>query len=152
MTGELIVPLKNSPARAGVSRGDPGTPHGAQTTCNGNGDGIPDQLQAGVGFQGRGAVYYEAVGCPADDTAFLQDQSALPDTFHEVALLPDGIGGVEPWVATSFEHPIRGILSRHFGDGSCSDFGTPQNGPFYPGEQLTDEFGGLVVPLRLAPV
>ena len=39
---------------------------------------------------------------------------------------------------------LRGILSQLFGDGSCSDFGTPQNGPFYPAEQLTDEFGNLV--------
>ena len=97
----------------------------------------------------QGAVYYEAVGCPPNDTAFLQDETAKPDTFHEFALLPDGIGGVEPWVGTSFENPTRGILSQHFGDGSCSDFGTAQNGPFYPGEQLTDEFGDLVEDLNV---
>ena len=91
------------------------------------------ELRKGIGFQSIGqGVNFESLGCPDTDTAYIGPENAVPNIFHEVALIPDGTGGLVPWVGTSFENPRRRILSTLSGDGSCFNHTIPQNDDFYP--------------------
>jgi len=95
------------------------------------------ELRLGGGFQQQGTqVYYENLGCPATDTAYSDPRNAVPNIFHEVALIPDGAGGLVPWVGTSFENPSREYNSQIASDGSCFNHAPPltPDGPEVPAE------------------
>jgi hypothetical protein len=101
-------------------------------------------LYFGDGFRETGlTLYYEGSECPDNGATYIAPGHAVPDIFHEVGLIPDGTGGLVPWVGTSFEHPLRTFLSQRNSDGTCTDF-APRITNYYPAEQLTDEFGLLV--------
>ncbi len=101
-------------------------------------------LRQGRGFrpQGQQEVRFENLGC--EGAVFFSDNFALPNVFYEVALVPNGTGGLIPFVTTSFEVQFPTIFSTSQGDGSCSDSPTPGVQAVFPAEQLTDEFGDLV--------
>ena len=101
-----------------------------------------DLLQRGDGFrpQGQTVVWFENFECEGD--VYLDVKSVVPNVFYAVALLPNGNGGLIPFVSTSFEVQFPTILSAIQSDGSCSPVSGPQG--LFPAEQLTDEFGDLV--------
>ncbi len=95
------------------------------------------ELRKGVGFQSIGqGVNFESLGCPDTDTAYIGPENAVPNIFHEVALIPDGAGGLVPWVGTSFENPSREYNSQIASDGSCFNHAPPltPDGPEVPAE------------------
>ncbi len=96
---------------------------------------------AAVFFEQASNRYYEE-SCPDTGATYLAPNFAVPDIFYESALVPDGNGGLVPWVGTSFEHPLVVIHSQRGRDGTCVEIG-PRNSNYYPAAQLTDEFGFL---------
>ena len=96
------------------------------------------RLRVDLGWkeQGSPSVFYEELGCLDTDTALLAPLNAVPNIFHEVALIPDGAGGLVPWVGTSFENPSREYNSQIASDGSCFNHAPPltPDGPEVPAE------------------
>ena len=86
-------------------------------------------LQNNRGFDAQGGprLFFENLGCPEADTAYLFPKYAVPNVFPEDGLIRGGVTfTLELWIGTSFEsQPVRVFLSRRRDTGVCKELDPP---------------------------